>query len=82
MWRIRGVLQNLNHFYWNHWYLLQIPFLTFFGATAIGKAIIKTHIQTFFVVLLMSETVIAALVEKAVHFPYIGRMLTSVLSLH
>lgn len=32
-----------------------IPFWTFFGATMIGKAIIKVHIQTFFVVIAFSQ---------------------------
>ena len=51
----------------------QIPFLTFFGATAIGKAIVKTHLQTFFVVLLLSESALETIVDKAVHIPVIGQ---------
>jgi hypothetical protein len=32
-----------------------IPFSTFFGATIIGKAIIKVHIQAIFVILTFSK---------------------------
>lgn len=32
-----------------------VPFWTFFGATLIGKAIIKTHIQQFFIIFLFSK---------------------------
>jgi len=32
-----------------------VPFLTFFGATLIGKAFIKAHIQTIFVIVMFSK---------------------------
>lgn len=32
-----------------------VPFWTFFGATLIGKAVIKMHIQQIFVILTFSE---------------------------
>ena len=32
-----------------------VPFSTFFGATCIGKALIKTHIQQFAVIAASSE---------------------------
>lgn len=39
-----------------------VPFWTFFGATLIGKAIIKMHIQKLFVIIAFNET----LIEKAI----------------
>lgn len=50
-----------------------VPFWTFFGATLIGKAVIKMHIQKVFVIIAFNE----ALIEKAVDFlgiiPVLGR---------
>eukprot|EP01135_Chromosphaera_perkinsii_P010531 Nk52_evm41s2152 gene=Nk52_evmTU41s2152 len=46
-----------------------IPFTTFFGATLIGKAVIKTHIQMISVIMVFSKQyfeMIIALVEKTV----------------
>jgi vacuole membrane protein 1 len=52
-----------------------VPFWTFFGATLIGKAVIKMHIQKIFVIVAFDET----LLEKAVDFmaivPIIGKKL-------
>lgn len=52
-----------------------VPFWTFFGATLIGKAIVKMHIQKIFVIIAFNEI----LVEKAVDFmalvPVIGKKL-------
>ncbi|GLH01749.1 Vacuole membrane protein 1 [Gryllus bimaculatus] len=52
-----------------------VPFWTFFGATLIGKAVIKMHIQKMFVIIAFNET----LVENAVAFmaliPYVGSRL-------
>ncbi|XP_037914302.1 vacuole membrane protein 1-like isoform X2 [Hermetia illucens] len=52
-----------------------VPFWTFFGATLIGKAIIKMHIQKIFVIIAFNE----ALIERAVDFlgsiPLFGRRL-------
>lgn len=42
----------------------QMPFLTFFGATFIGKAIIKMSIQTTFVILLFHGKHLETFVEK------------------
>lgn len=36
-----------------HW---GVPFTTFFGATLIGKAIFKMHVQKLFVILACGET--------------------------
>ncbi|XP_065095144.1 vacuole membrane protein 1 [Ochlerotatus camptorhynchus] len=52
-----------------------VPFWTFFGATLIGKAVIKMHIQKIFVIIAFNEN----LVDKAVDFmalvPVIGKKL-------
>lgn len=52
-----------------------VPFWTFFGATLIGKAIVKMHIQKIFVIIAFNEI----LVEKAVDYmaivPVIGKKL-------
>ncbi|KAK6640692.1 hypothetical protein RUM44_012389 [Polyplax serrata] len=52
-----------------------VPFWTFFGATVLGKAVIKMHIQKMFVIIAFNET----LVEKAVfilgYIPSIGHKL-------
>ncbi len=48
-----------------------IPFATFFGATAIGKAIIKVHLQMVFVILTFSKhhvEVILGLIERNLPF--------------
>ncbi|KAM3181965.1 hypothetical protein ACTXT7_013324 [Hymenolepis weldensis] len=49
-----------------------VPFSTFFGATLIGKAIIKTHIQTFFVILMSSEDHIEMMVHLLGKIPVFG----------
>lgn len=52
-----------------------VPFWTFFGATLIGKAVIKMHIQKLFVIIAFNET----LIEMAIHYltlvPIIGKKL-------
>uniref|UniRef100_A0A7E4W3H4 Transmembrane protein 49 n=2 Tax=Panagrellus redivivus TaxID=6233 RepID=A0A7E4W3H4_PANRE len=49
-----------------------IPFRTFFGATVIGKAVIKMHIQMFCVILAFSEHHIDNLISKITLIPHIG----------
>jgi len=49
-----------------------IPFLTFFGATLIGKAVIKMHIQMLFVVIAFSEHHVEKLVGMLKLIPHIG----------
>lgn len=49
-----------------------VPFWTFFGATLIGKAIIKTHIQQIFVIVGFSEHHIDLVVDLIGKIPYIG----------
>ncbi|KAF9795655.1 hypothetical protein SFRURICE_017728 [Spodoptera frugiperda] len=41
-----------------------VPFWTFFGATVLGKAVIKMHIQKMFVIIAFNETLVG--------IPYIG----------
>lgn len=50
-----------------------IPFWTFFGATLIGKAIIKMHIQMLFVVLAFSENHVEAIVNQIKWIPHVGK---------
>lgn len=52
-----------------------VPFWTFFGATLIGKAIIKMHIQKLFVIIAFNETLVHELVNKMKYIPYIGKYL-------
>jgi len=40
-----------------------VPFWTFFGATLIGKAVIKSHIQTIFVITMFSKTLLAKFIS-------------------
>ncbi|KRW99940.1 hypothetical protein PPERSA_12616 [Pseudocohnilembus persalinus] len=40
-----------------------IPFMVFFGATCIGKSIIKTHLQMIFVILMFSQQTIERLLS-------------------
>lgn len=42
-----------------------IPFWTFFGATLIGKAIIKMHIQKLFVIIAFNENYLEVFVQKS-----------------
>ncbi|GAA6079073.1 vacuole membrane protein 1 isoform X1, partial [Tachysurus ichikawai] len=40
-----------------------IPFWTFFGATLIGKAVIKMHIQKLFVIITFSKHIVEQMVS-------------------
>lgn len=54
-----------------------IPFWTFFGATMIGKAIIKVHLQAVFVIITFSKhhvEVLLSLIEK--NFPFLKNSLS------
>ncbi|XP_078599223.1 vacuole membrane protein 1-like isoform X1 [Branchiostoma floridae x Branchiostoma japonicum] len=57
-------------------YLL-VPFWTFFGATCIGKAVIKMHIQKVFIITIFSEHHIETLVSLIGQLPKIGPSLTA-----
>ncbi|XP_055935579.1 vacuole membrane protein 1-like isoform X2 [Argiope bruennichi] len=52
-----------------------VPFWTFFGATLIGKAIIKMHIQKLFVIVAFNERQVHDLVLKMKYIPYVGKYL-------
>ncbi|XP_045173091.2 vacuole membrane protein 1-like isoform X1 [Mercenaria mercenaria] len=52
-----------------------IPFWTFFGATLIGKAIVKMHIQQLFVIFLFSEHHVETVVSLIGKFPKFGPVL-------
>ncbi|XP_063613122.1 vacuole membrane protein 1-like isoform X1 [Penaeus indicus] len=52
-----------------------VPFWTFFGATLIGKAIIKMHIQKLFVIIAFNETLLAKAVSLLAFVPMVGSKL-------
>ncbi|KAI9588973.1 vacuole membrane protein 1 [Glossina fuscipes] len=52
-----------------------VPFWTFFGATLIGKAIIKMHIQKMFVIIAFNETLIEKAVDMLALLPLVGKKL-------
>lgn len=52
-----------------------VPFWTFFGATLIGKAVIKMHIQKMFVIIAFNETLLARAVGLLAFVPAIGSKL-------
>ncbi|XP_073521672.1 vacuole membrane protein 1 isoform X2 [Phyllobates terribilis] len=49
-----------------------VPFWTFFGATLIGKAIIKMHIQKLFVIITFSKHIVEQIVSLIGAVPRIG----------
>merc|ERR1711992_216229 len=54
-----------------------IPFWTFFGATLIGKAIIKMHIQKIFVIFAFNNQLMETLISLLVQIPVVGVKLES-----
>merc|ERR1712141_954804 len=54
-----------------------VPFWTFFGATVIGKAIIKMHIQKLFIIFLFSKHHVDNLLSIIKNIPMIGEQITS-----
>ncbi|XP_007427709.1 vacuole membrane protein 1 [Python bivittatus] len=52
-----------------------VPFWTFFGATLIGKAIIKMHIQKLFVIITFSRHIVEQMVSLIGSVPSIGALL-------
>lgn len=52
-----------------------IPFWTFFGATLIGKAIIKMHIQKIFVILAFNNQLLETVISLLVQIPVVGQKL-------
>jgi len=49
-----------------------IPFWTFFGATLIGKAIIKMHIQKIFVILAFNNQLLESAISLITRIPVVG----------
>lgn len=49
-----------------------VPFLTFFGATLVGKAIIKMNIQKMFVIIAFNESLIEKVLFVVSIIPYVG----------
>ncbi|CAH2263667.1 vacuole membrane protein 1 [Pararge aegeria] len=49
-----------------------VPFWTFFGATLLGKAVIKMHIQKMFVIIAFNETLVGQALAWVERIPYIG----------
>lgn len=58
-----------------------VPFWTFFGATLIGKAIIKMHIQKLFVIIAFNENLIENALDYIVLVPIVGKQLQTPLKL-
>jgi len=54
-----------------------VPFWTFFGATLIGKAVIKMHIQKIFVILAFNEELLESAISVLHMIPYVGDQLES-----
>lgn len=52
-----------------------VPFWTFFGATLIGKAVIKMHIQKMFVIIAFNETLIKTALDWLLFVPWVGHKL-------
>lgn len=52
-----------------------VPFWTFFGATLLGKAVIKMHIQKIFVIIAFNESLIERAVDLLRHVPVFGKRL-------
>ncbi|KAG8325701.1 Vacuolar membrane protease [Homalodisca vitripennis] len=52
-----------------------VPFWTFFGATLIGKAVIKMMIQQIFVIVAFNEALIAKAVDNLSVVPIVGQLL-------
>ncbi|XP_043275660.1 vacuole membrane protein 1 isoform X2 [Venturia canescens] len=52
-----------------------IPFWTFFGATVIGKAVVKMHIQQLAVIIAFNEELLDKVIGLLALVPYIGKKL-------
>lgn len=52
-----------------------MPFWTFFGATLIGKSIIKIHLQKLFVIIIFSDTLLDKTVNVIGMIPLVGQYL-------
>lgn len=52
-----------------------VPFWTFFGATLLGKAVIKMHIQKIFVIIAFNESLIERALDLILTLPIFGKRL-------
>ncbi|MBN3285226.1 VMP1 protein, partial [Polyodon spathula] len=52
-----------------------VPFWTFFGATLIGKAVVKMHIQKLFVIITFSKHIVEQMVSLIGCIPGVGSLL-------
>lgn len=52
-----------------------IPFWTFFGATLLGKAVVKMMIQVLFVIIAFNETLIETALQYVSYVPVVGKHL-------
>uniref|UniRef100_A0A1B6CZY1 Vacuole membrane protein 1 n=1 Tax=Clastoptera arizonana TaxID=38151 RepID=A0A1B6CZY1_9HEMI len=50
----------------------EVPFWTFFGATLLGKAVIKMMLQKFFVIVAFSDTLMERLLDSCSYVPILG----------
>jgi large-conductance mechanosensitive channel len=50
-----------------------VPFWTFFGATLIGKAVIKMHLQKIVVIIAFNEVLIEKAVDYLAFIPAVGK---------
>lgn len=50
----------------------RVPFWTFFGATLLGKAIVKMHLQKMFVIVAFNETLVTQALIWVKKMPYLG----------
>ncbi|OWR51170.1 putative vacuole membrane protein [Danaus plexippus plexippus] len=49
-----------------------VPFWTFFGATVLGKAVVKMHLQKMFVIVAFNETLVGQALSWVEKIPYVG----------
>ena len=54
-----------------------VPFWTFFGATLIGKAVIKMHIQQTFVILCFSKSYVDGVIAYLGSIPHVGEIIVA-----
>nr|CAD7406137.1 unnamed protein product [Timema cristinae] len=52
-----------------------VPFWTFFGATVLGKAVVKVHLQKIFVIVASDESFVDIIISPLVHVPGFGARL-------
>lgn len=52
-----------------------MPFWTFFGATLIGKSLIKIHLQKLFVIIIFSDALLERTVSALGMIPLVGQYL-------